>query len=271
MYYLSLFLTGIIGGALGGLLGIGGGIIFVLVLPISLQAVGVPQNELAQFTIANSLFATFFSSLSVNYTLIKDKKVYPRQVFTIGICAALTSLAVLKWVVNTTWYSPLIFNWVLIVMLSYMLARTFLLARRPDADTDPNSLTSKTLGFVGLISGFVSPLSGLGGGVVVIPLLNSWLRVSMKVANGISLGAIGIVSLSSTLFNLTAKTDFSYYNQGYIVFPIAIALSLGVMVGSPQGVKLSKKLPTHIISYTFAALMAVILFKKILEILSLSQ
>lgn len=268
MYYFYLFLAGIAGGVLGGLLGIGGGIVFVLVLPVALHSVGVPEAELVQYTIANSLFATFFSSLSANYTLFKKGTIFWREVLVIGLCSVVTSLAVLHWVVNTDWYSPLVFNWVLLVMLTYMLARTIFLAKRTDVNTMPSMLPPHSLALTGLLTGCVSPLSGLGGGIVVVPMLNSWLRVNVREANGISLGVIGIVSFSSTMFNLTASPllPFSYYNQGYIVFPVALALSAGVMVGSPQGIKLSQKLPTHVINYAFSALMSIILIKKVVEI-----
>ena len=71
--YILLFLLGVIGGFLAGLIGIGGGVMYVLILPYLLVQMGFPEAEIVQFTIANSLVGTLFASFSANVVLIKQK------------------------------------------------------------------------------------------------------------------------------------------------------------------------------------------------------
>ncbi len=61
-----LILLGTLGGALAGLLGIGGGVVYVLILETVLPELGVPTEDLHRFVIANSLACVLFASLSAN-------------------------------------------------------------------------------------------------------------------------------------------------------------------------------------------------------------
>jgi uncharacterized membrane protein YfcA len=266
-YFIFLFFTGLAGGFLGGLLGIGGGLLFIVILPIALQQVGVPEAELAQYIIANSLFATFFSSLTANYIYIKRKTFHLREVMIIGVFSIITSVVMLKTVVNTSWYSKDVFDNIIIILLMYLLLRTFLNARKAVVEDKDTRKSTVLLSLVGLAGGTVAPLSGLGGGIVLIPILNSFLKYDVKKANAISLGVIGVTSSFITIFNLieTPKYDYDYYNAGYIVFPIAIALSLGVIIGSPYGISTSRKVSSQAISYVFSCLLVLIIIRKVME------
>jgi uncharacterized membrane protein YfcA len=62
--YFFLCLIGLIGGFLAGLIGIGGGVLYILILPYLLIELNYPAAEIVQFTIANSLVGTMFAALS---------------------------------------------------------------------------------------------------------------------------------------------------------------------------------------------------------------
>jgi uncharacterized membrane protein YfcA len=72
------------------LLGIGGGIIYIVVIPVALTGIGVPREEVVQFTIANSVFASFFSSFSANFILFKNKSFYLKEVLIMSSVGTLT-------------------------------------------------------------------------------------------------------------------------------------------------------------------------------------
>jgi uncharacterized membrane protein YfcA len=48
-FYLLLFLAGLAGGMISGLLGVGGGLIYILILPIAFSYIGIPNQEIAQY------------------------------------------------------------------------------------------------------------------------------------------------------------------------------------------------------------------------------
>jgi uncharacterized membrane protein YfcA len=267
--FFFLFVAGLVGGFLGGLLGIGGGIIYIIVIPASLQHLGVPPAEMVQYTIANSIVASLFSALSANYFLVKTKHFYPTEVVTIGFFGVISSLLVLHGVVNTSWYSRGAFNVVIVLLLVYMLLKTLANAAKPlPVENLEQEGRGLRLGLAGLASGTVSALSGLGGGIIIIPILNSVFKMDIKKANSISLGAIGITSLTLTLSSMleTPQQPFDFYNVGYVIFPVVLALSLGVIIASPFGVKAGSLLSSRVISYLFSFFLGLVILRKIIEL-----
>lgn len=265
--FFFLLLAGIIGGFMAGLVGIGGGIVYVFILPVTLHFMGVPEAEIAQYTIANSIFAIFFASSSANYTLIRMKNFYLRPVLIIGVFSMATSLLTLEFVVNTDWYNVKKFNIVVILFLLYMLIFTLLNARK-NYNESLSDIKVWQLGIAGLGSGFVASVSGLGGGIVIIPILNSVLKADIKKASSVSSGVIMVTSLMMTIFNMfeTPRFPFDHYNLGYIVFPVGLTLAAGVIFSSSYGVRTAAKLNPKTISYIYAFFLGLVIVKKIAEL-----
>lgn len=268
LFYLFLLIAGFVGGCLSGLLGIGGGIVYIFVIPIALKQMGVPESEIVQYTVANSLFASFFAALFANVQLWRSGHFFPGIVVKVGIPAVIISFVVLKTVVNTSWYSRDQFNTVVILLLIYMIFKALRNARTTYVESvDKKGLLPKLL-TTGAAAGVVAPMSGLGGGVIIIPLLNSWAKFDIKKATSVSLGVIVLSSLSVTVLNLFESPSYvvAGLSQGYIVFEIALLLAAGVFFGAPLGVRLSQRLKPHHISYLFAGFVSLVLIQKVYEV-----
>ncbi|MBX9851986.1 MAG: sulfite exporter TauE/SafE family protein [Cytophagaceae bacterium] len=265
--FLYLFIAGLLGGFIAGMVGIGGGVIYVFIIPLALRYIGVPEAEIPQYTIANSFFAILFASASANYVLVKHKLFYKKEVAIISILAIVISYFTLEYIVNTPWYSLELFNSILIVLLLYMLFSTLISAKKVYV-TPLDDLNKYKLSVVGAAGGFIAALSGLGGGIVIIPILNSLMRIDIKKASYISSGVIMITAFTITIHNLLEKPiyDYKFYNAGYIIFPIALTLSLGVVIASPFGVKTARNLSSTSISYIYASFLIVVILKKIIEL-----
>jgi uncharacterized membrane protein YfcA len=187
-----------------------------------------------------------------------------------GSFAMITSLLVLHGIVNTQWYSRGTFNVVIVVLLLYMLLKTLgNAAKQLPAENTETEGRRLQLGLAGLASGAVSALSGLGGGVVIIPILNTVFRMDIKKASSISLGVIGVTSLTMTISSLfeVPVHPFHYYSIGYVIMPVSLSLSAGVMIASPLGIKASRVASSRMISYVFAFFLALIIIRKIIEII----
>ncbi len=262
-----LFLSGIAGGVLAGLLGIGGGIIYVMVLPYVFMRTGASPGQLVPFTIANSIFGIIFASLAGSITHIRSREFYVYESSLVGIPGAIISVIVLKAVVKTTWYSPVLFNGLLILFLSYMLISS-LRKQISDEHRDVRNSDVK-LSLTGLFGGSLSALTGLGGGAVVVPLLNTWLHLDIKKAKSISLVMIFITSLSITLFNLTDNSYAPIADQqtGLVVWEAALPLTAGVLIGSPLGVKLSHKLSSGKLTILFGIFLLVVILDKTIQLI----
>lgn len=268
MLYIALLLSGVLGGVLAGMLGIGGGIIYVFALGFFLPKYGVVEAEFAQFIIANSLFCVFFASISSSISLYKRKEFYPRYVLLLGIPAVISSVGILLFVVNTPWFTRDTFNVIISGLMLYMLYKTVRKAVSVRDDRPIQEIHTAKLSFAGLMGGLVASVSGLGGGVVMVPLLNGIMKVNIKVTKSISLGVITMLSFVVSVYNLfvTVESDVNTLSSGLIVFPVSLVIVLGVIVGGPIGVWVSSRMNNRTISIIYAVFLTLFIVKKGIEL-----
>jgi uncharacterized protein len=109
---------------------------------------------------------------------------------------------------------------------------------------------------IGLVAGFFSALFGVGGGVVIVPLLLLFCSWQAQTATATSLAAIGITAISGVI---------AYAFHGDV--DVAYAALVGVPAASAVGfaTALQQRLRTRTIELLFAAFLlgvAVWLFLK---------
>ena len=195
-----LVLLGAVGGALAGLLGIGGGVVYVLILETVLPEMGVPVEELHRFVIANSLACVFFASLSANVEFIRQK-IFPwKAVLTLGVPAAICAVLTLGFIVSQSFYSKEKYDVFIVVLLVFMVYKVF--KSVGTASQNVTEVKQSNLSISGAIGGVVASLSGFGGGVVMVPLLNGVFKVGIKQAKVVSLGVISLMSFVLLCYNL---------------------------------------------------------------------
>lgn len=267
--YALLLAAGVIGGFVSGLLGIGGGIIYISVIPYVLHFWNIPQEWQAQVIIANSLAAIFFSSLAGNYSHYKRKYYYPKPILIIGLAAIVSSGLSLKFFVNTELFSMEIFLCCLILLLLYMLL-IILKGSFVPANDSVQKVPVWGLVTIGTFSGLVAAASGLGGGFIVIPLLNRFFGINIRKAGAISMGVIMLSSLAITLINLyTAMPPYVTGTVGLVIPGICLALSATVLFTSPLGVQAAHKLSPRWISLIYAGFLLIVIIDKSIRLLIL--
>jgi uncharacterized membrane protein YfcA len=109
---------------------------------------------------------------------------------------------------------------------------------------------------IGLVAGFFSALLGVGGGIVVVPLLILFLAFDPRAATATSLAAIGITALSGTV---------TYWLHGDVRPGYAALVGLPAAVGAVGGASLQQRLHVRTIELLFAGLLvgvAIWLFVK---------
>lgn len=87
---------------------------------------------------------------------------------------------------------------------------------------------------IGLVTGFANGLFGSGGGTIVVPAMERWLRVEEHHAHATAIGVILPLSLLSLAIYLW-KTDLG------AVWQIALAASAGGLAGGIVGARLLRK------------------------------
>jgi uncharacterized protein len=268
--YFFLFIAGFFGGFLAGLLGIGGGIVYITILPVIFAQYGLPDEQLVQFVVANSIFGTLFAALSGNITQLNEKNFFLREVLLVGLTAVISSLATLKFVVHTPWYSEEAFNVIVIFLLLFILFKTLKNVKLTRLVQDSKESVFKLL-LTGVAGGTIAALSGLGGGAIMVPLLNLGLKMDIKKAKSISLGVIFISAFCMTVFNMLEDASFlsqeKFPHVGFIIFSIALPLGVGVVIGSPYGVKIGNKLTSKRIAYLFSLFICIVILSKLYDLL----
>src|SRR5215471_3641432 len=93
-----------------------------------------------------------------------------------------------------------------------------------------------------LLAGFLGALTGLGGGVVIVPLLTLVFGVDIHYAIGASL--ISVIATSSGAAS-------AYVKEGYSNIRIGMFLEIATTVGALMGAYLATYLPTSVIAIIF--------------------
>jgi uncharacterized membrane protein YfcA len=102
---------------------------------------------------------------------------------------------------------------------------------------------------IGLVAGFFSALFGVGGGVVIVPLLLLAARWQMREATATSLAAIGVTATAGVI---------TYVVHGDVRPLDAVLLGVPAAVGAAGGSALQRRLPVRTLSLLFAALLVAI-------------
>lgn len=240
-----LVLLGGLGGLLAGLLGIGGGIIYVLIFDYFLHKLGVPDDLIVPSIIANSMFAILFAGLSGSYKQWKNKNFFPSEMITTGLAASVSSIAFSYIISQGSWYTKEKFSIVFIILLVLIAVRLFT-QRKKTESVEHTKPTLYALSITGLISGTIAAFSGIGGGVIIVPILTDVIKMPIKKATSISLGVISIMAMFTSIYNGMASTASSSHGS-LLVFSLALPVALGSLIASPIGVSISNKLkPTQI-------------------------
>lgn len=102
---------------------------------------------------------------------------------------------------------------------------------------------------VGLLAGLASGLLGVGGGIVMVPLLTMVLGFSQHKAHATSLASIvPIAAVGAATFALADKVDYR----------IAIFLAVGSLVGAPLGARLMSRTGEAALKTSFGILLSVV-------------
>lgn len=266
---LYLVLIGLAGGFFAGMLGIGGGILYIVILPVILRQVGVPEDMLVQYVIANSLFGTLAAATMGVIAHARKGEVYLADTLWVGVAAICISLISLRFIVNTDWYNVNIFNAIIVIILAFILYRTIRSAGSQPTYNPDHKHRRLWLAGSGAAGGLIASLSGLGGGAIIVPILNIGIGMDFRRAKTISLGMIvmssGIMTIANSLEPLPDIPDL--WSSGYLVWSVALTLSAGVMVGSPIGVRVARLLPTKVLSYIFSAFLLIVMLSKLWKLL----
>lgn len=280
-FVLWLLFASSFAGFFGALLGVGGGIFIV---PFMVLIFHLP----VKIAVAASIVSVIATSNAGGSSYVDQRITNLRLAMLLEIATTAGALigSVLALYLND-WVMMLIFS----LMLAYMGYTSFITRNADDvriasggfANAAPDRLSRflnlrgtyhdeafgkqvdyVVLGvpigsFVSFLAGLASGLLGVGGGVLKVSAMNTYMNVPMKVAVGTSKLMIGVTaSVSSILFFLAGLIHF------YVVAPVA----LGTTLGATAGTTVMNRLHSASLKRLFAALITYLaygMFAKALD------
>ena len=116
-------------------------------------------------------------------------------------------------------------------------------------------LTTIDLVLLGLLAGVLGGLIGIGGGVIIVPILVFVFKYEQHLAQGTTLALL--------LPPIGILAAWSYYQQGQMDVRAAVLICLGFVVGGFFGAKLALVMPQEILRKVFGVAMLLIALNMI--------
>ncbi|VDK84180.1 unnamed protein product [Cylicostephanus goldi] len=241
-------------GTLSGLLGIGGGMIMVPLFCLVFNMSPLSAT-------ATSLFVIILTSVFGTITHLYHKTCLLR----IGLITGLSGAPVAFFSARIARYTP---NWLivlvtaLIIMYSaiHMLKGTDIFGKYTENNKHSHikqtsswqhmsSLRTAVLSsIIGLIAGFFSGFSGVGGGFIMVPFFVNFLQMDMKMTSGTSLLAILFIAVTGSI----QRALF-----GHIAFLPGLNMGIAAIPGAILGSHLVRKVPERTLKIVFSCLLII--------------
>jgi len=110
---------------------------------------------------------------------------------------------------------------------------------------------------IGIITGVMAGMLGIGGAIIMIPALVFLLGISQQTAQGTSLAVmlppVGIIAA------------YNYYKAGHVNIRFAIILAVFFLVGSYFGSRLALNIPQAALKKIFGVLLLLVAAKMLLS------
>jgi uncharacterized membrane protein YfcA len=239
---IAYIILGFVAGIASGMFGIGGGLIMVPVLTL-LFGFGLKEangTSLAVILLPVSLFAV------INYYRAGHLKIQTAAWVAAGIVVGSIVGARVAIDLPVDILKRVYGLFLLWMAWRFFEPRKFYAERRgrlaaappaPAADQRPIG-TGLALGLLvlGFFAGIGAGLFGIGGGVIIVPILMSLFSFEQREAVGTSLAALLLpVSLGAVI---------QYYNDNLLNLSVAALIAIGLVVGAFAGAKIALGLPT---------------------------
>ena len=244
---MSLLLIGLIigffAGFICGFFGMGGG---SLMVPAIYHFFGstFPVESRMKISIGTSLLVIIFSSISAIITYFKNRKIKSNLILLIvpsGIIGSQIGAFL------TSRLKDLTVKYIFVFLITFLGLRMFFAQENKENEISNTNSYNKLYGIlIGFFSGFVSGLCGVGGAVLIIPLLYLFLKIPIHYAIGTALIAILFNSISGSI---------AYILRDLVNIKIGLLLALTSVIGAPLGAKISIKLPRKKLRKSFSIIL----------------
>ena len=262
---IALVVTGIGVGFASGLLGVGGCFIMVPVQYWVYTSMGMDPKIAILVAFGTNLAVVFPTAMSGAYGHSKKGAVLWRAAIVLGITGAIG--AVIGSIIAVHLPAKVLTTVFGLVILAGAIR--MLTAKPPRVEEKPNQ-NPATLAAWGIILGVVTGLIGIGGGVLMVPVMAVILRFGMHRAVGSSTAVMIFTSLGGLtgyILNGLNAGIYGVYPIGHLVGYFNpeswLALAATSVLMAQAGVRVAHRLPAKQLKYIFVAVMIYMALKMI--------
>jgi uncharacterized protein len=266
MLILLFLIIGILVGILSSMFGFGGGIVIVPVLYWLLPQQSVPAKYVMIVSVATSLAIMIINSANSTYSHHKRGNV-TWDVFL--KLAPFISIGALFGAFATDLIGGDVVRYMFVGFLVYIILmsiykRSFVQPISGDFILPNNS----RLGAAGTFIGFFAVMLGIGGSVITVPFLR---KCNMKMVNAVALAVplglpIALVGAISYIYLGYGQEGLPAGCIGFVYIPALIGIASGGFIGVPLGTFLTAKLPDHLFSKIYLALLFLVVISMLFKL-----
>jgi len=261
---------GMLAGFVGGVIGIGGGLIFAPFLFFYFEGLGVDPAVITPLTLGSSLFCTLVVASVSAYFQDKRQAVNWTVAWQVGLASAVAVFLMTRFVTTQPWYNGGVFQTVFSVVLVVVAVRMSLgkKQRTSDGAADPKTLGWPKLFGTGTVAGSLASAAGVGGGVVLVPAYDRLLKLPLLHAVGTSSATIIFIALGGVLnygfMGLSAAVPSGTF--GYVDVVHAALLAVPSVPMARLGVWVSHKINTQWLRRGFAVLCVLVAVRLLIRV-----
>lgn len=254
---LILLAAGVGTGLVAGFAGVGGGIVMVPVMLELLRAWGVPREHVVQAAMATSLTVAVLSTGSAAWRHHVQQRVLWR------IALPIVPSSMLGGWLGSALAAQTDGRWLQAGLACVLLFAAYRLVRQqepPEGDGRPKR-SLVIWGLIGMATGLFAGLSGLAGGVVLVPALALFGKLPGRFLASTSSGVIMFTSLAAAVSYMWHGPAASVLGDGFVGYsniPAAVCLAITAIPMAQIGARLNKKTSGLWFRRVFAALMVIV-------------
>ena len=247
LYILLLLFGGCLGGLMAGLLGVGGGVILTPIQYFLLVSIGTEPAIAMPVSFATSLAVIFVSMIRSTYRHYLNNFVVTDFLPAIMISGFLSAMIGALISVNV----DVSLLRILFAVLCFVAVINMILLKYPENNDDrSNSLFAHL--FLGIVGGLLCGLLGVGGGIIMIPILTLILRYPTHEAIGTSSASIIATSLGGMIAYIILGWNVASlpaYSVGYVNIVQFIFLGVSSFIVSGFAADWSKKVDERVLKF----------------------
>ncbi|MBO8158899.1 sulfite exporter TauE/SafE family protein [Thermosyntropha sp.] len=250
MSILMVLLMGMTAGILGAILGIGGG---VVMLPASEILLGLSSPV----AVGTTLFAVIFTSVSGAFGHYRKGNVEVKSGLLValggitGVCAG--SYIFKQYLTTNVELLKVLLGIIFLIMAAKMAWEVYAGWQKGEKadETKEKKIPFYYLILLGIFTGTLTGLLGLGGGFIMVPAMMWMLNLKPAKAAGTTLLAMLPIALFGGMIKLL---------QGFVDFETGFLMGLGTVIGAQIGVKISNVIRPELFKVCFTIIFILLAF-----------